>query len=954
MSLLPLLLSASLAWGQGGNVSVSNFKGGLNTSESSLNIAENESPNLSNVILDKTNGLTRRQGHRKLNTTALGSGAEDVNAVYQLNRSNGTQYCIAFSTASGAYSTDSCATFTVFVSTLVPNTDVNCDASEDALFCVNGSYNFKFDGTNDIAVAGMPSGLKYLKVHRNYCFGAGGATPSRLYYSDAGDCDTWPSTAYVDVAPNDGDVITGIGEPLYDLLPIYKKFSTWVIKGASPDNFQLINISKNTGAVNHRTIKNLGVIQMFDSVGPNGGQPGIYGFDGIQVREMSRKLRNTIDNLDTYGALSGRYIIDTKADWDAGTFDSGAMSSSRDAGFMQSSYTALTDDTNSDFSLGTFVQTSTDVIFGKVTLDYATDFSTYSALDIATPTTPSLIAGCPLVKPQNWIGLTFTGFETTGYCGQKSFSNSLSTGSWLIGVDMSGQETGLTPPNITEAAFKFISDGTDFLYSKGYSVSVYKVGANNTAFRLMKHGQTGRSVLCSSFVNALPSVRYLRVSRTRTGAMTLERNTSATPPFTPVCSTVDASNFGTTNAILFVSFEQASSFLGSVTFSAPLEPGLYSTGTFVSRAFDTYISTPVWGLFEATISSNSASRVTFETQVATSTTGTFDSLVAATLDKEVASAQKRAIKYKGTFATAVTSQTASIDVVEMAAASTGTWRSGELVLSSTMTTWGLFQCAQTVSGTEASLAYAIRTSTYVGGTAYATYQAITCGSLITASTGAYIQVISTATVGVATETARIDALIFGYNQGTSARSASAAVFGGRYHYGAQSKNGTKNDILFVYDSNGAWTKWDGLRPRFLNVVNQNFVMADSTRTTGGFIHKLYETDADDGGAINAYWESKDFSMGSLENAKAPERLYLVYTGSQTTITATIKMDGGQSTFAYDVDLSTAANVGVKNIVVDPPINGNLMRLRLENNAASKPWEFLGFGIRFRDVGLIQP
>ena len=945
-----LFLLASLAFGQ--STSFGDFSGGLNTSVNGLLIQENESPSLQNVVLDQTGGITRREGYIKRNaSSAIGGGSQDVNAVYQLEQSDGDRYCVAFSSTTGYSSTDACQTFSAFVSSLTLNNDVNCDSAEDALFCVNGQYNMKFDGSNDTSFTSNPSSLKYIRVHRNYCFASGNSTnPSRLYWSNLGDCDTWAATTdFVDVAPNDGDVVVGIGEPIFDMLPIYKKFSTWVLKGNSSLNFELVNVNKAIGAVNHRAIRNFNNVQLFDSVGANGGQPGIYGFNGIVVKNYSDKLRNDIDQLDSFKANEGTKVVDGKPDWDLGTFDSYAMSSQRNQGFMQSSYTAVSDDSTDEFSEGTLVQLSTRVISGKLTLDYATDFSTFSALDVSTPTVATTIAGCPSVQSGFWNGLTW-GRLATSYCAQKSYSNSLSTGSWRVGIDLSA-----TTSNIAEAGFKFMSVGTGYLYGRGYSVSVYKTGASNTSFRIYKHGPTGRSILCSASVSAAPGVRFLRVSRTKDGLLTLERSTTEGGTYTTVCSTTNTENYGTSNAIFFLSFEDSDIGIGSATFNSPFEPAHYSTGTIVSRAFDTYISTPTWGLFEAVLSSNSPSSIDFETQVATSSSGAWDSLVAGTLDAEIASAQKRYLRYKASFETAVPSDTARLDSVDMAAASTGTWTSGELYLSVNMSaTWGLFVCNQTTSGEEASISYEIRTSTYVGGTAYADYVSQSCNAAITVSTGAYAQVRITTAIGVATETARVDAFAINWKEGSQARSASAAVFGTRYHYGGQSKDGTHNDVMYVLDQKGAWVKWIGVRPRFLNVVNKNFIMADSTRTTGGYIHHLYQSDSDDGTTISAFWESKDLALGNLADLKSIERVYAVYSSSDTDLTVTVKADGGLTSSSYDIDLSTAGAFGINSRSIEPPINGSSFRLRFSNDAASAPWEILGFGLRFRNIGMREP
>ena len=311
--LLALLLPATLL---AEVKTFTDFSGGLNTHISSIKLPENQSPDLQNVILDETGSLTRRKGYTKINATALGDGGDDdVNAVYGLEQSDGDEFCVAFSSISAYSSTDGCETFTIFASTLTRNNDVNCDAYNDELYCVNNQYNMRFDGTNDRTFSANPSDLDFIRVFRNRCFGAGNdANPSRLYWSDLGDCNTWTvATEFVDIDINDGDVITGIGEPYLNMLPVFKKFSSYLLQfdNAFPSKRKVITVSRTTGAKNHRSIAVYNNRIYFDSLGPNGGQAGIYSHDGIRVREESRALRNSMDIMDTFGAATGRKTVDT-------------------------------------------------------------------------------------------------------------------------------------------------------------------------------------------------------------------------------------------------------------------------------------------------------------------------------------------------------------------------------------------------------------------------------------------------------------------------------------------------------------------------------------------------------------------------------------------------------------------------------------------------------------------
>ena len=881
------------------------FSGGLNTWQSPLLLEPKESPSLENVLLDERSAITRRKGYSKFNATALGDGSTRVDSVYQLEQSAGTRYCVAFSSTNAYASTDACQSFTSFASTLTRNNAVNCDAHNDRLYCVNNQYNFYYNGTHDVPVSGMPAALDYIRVHRNRCFvaGATGAL-SRLYYSALGDCTSWStSTDFIDISAEDGDIITGLGEPLFDGLPIYKKFSTWVLRGATPATWVLINISKNTGAKNHRTIANFNNVQLFDSVGPNGGKPGIYGLDGIVVREVSQKLRNEIDLIDSFKANAAQRLIDTRADWEAGTFDAYTMSAVRESGFMQSSYTSVSHTLGADWTGGTFTNVSTTSVDGSLTLVQGSTASFINAgAEIGTATVENnWTAGSPQPFGQ---GSLASGDFLTALWGSKAWiTGNTSCSSWgnltYKVQDGSGNDLKRTIVSVTNDM-----DTTFTIYTATLTTQMVKLFVNWDT--------------TADFEQV--SVAFIRGD----GVKIRIRDDD----------TINGSN----DCRLIWDIDES-------TF--PL------TGSYTSTIVDTGISTPVFGSFGAYLSSGAVATLVFNTQSSTASDGGgFESLVAQDLTYRIAAAARRYLRYNADWHVNTTTNTpAEILTASVEAASTGTWASPELTLGLSMTTWGLFQTVETKTGGGA-IGYSIQASTYAGGAQYAGKVTVTPGSAITSSTGAYVIISGTYTIVSGSETSKTDSITLNWNEGTQAVSATAKVFDGRYHYAAQSNGGTRNDVMYVFDSNGAWTKWTGVRPAFLNVVNQNFVMADSSTSGGGFVFKLYDTDSDNGSPISAFWESKDLALNGIQKIKALDRVYTVHSADDSTVTMTLKADGGLQSTAYDLDFSTGAAFGIKQTVVEPSIQGNTLRIRYSNNAASKPWEVLGLILDYRDQGLM--
>lgn len=950
--------------------SYSDFSGGLNTRISPVLLKDNESPNLQNVLVDENGAVTRRGGITKLNSTAVGvsptsaSGISDINAVYQLEQSGGNKYCVAFSSTTGYSSTDGCRIFSVFVSTLTRNSDVNCAAYDDKLYCVNNqNLGITFDGTNDQPINGAPTDLNVIKVFRNRCFGAGKDTnPSRLYWSNLGDCDTWTTASdYVDIDAEDGDTIQGINEQ-FNFLSVCKNYSTYLIQfdNAIPTNRKVINVSRTTGCKGHRSIANYNNRQYFASIGPNGGQPGVYSTDGILITEDTQKLRGSIDTLSNFFSNSGRETIDTKADYDAGSFVATAMSSLRDEGFMQSSYTAKALTTSSDWATGTLTSVSNGDVSGSVTLSSTTASDNFSDGNYtAGPATWTVTAGSWLASGNNLQSdLRAAGAELNNAI--NSVTLAVSSGSWSFNHYWSrtngsgtncGKVTAGSQLDIYCFQFRFLENSSGDFYA---AALYYDVDGDSNMVALIKRVSGTTTILSESSLSYLPSTtKAWQATRNSTGIMTVyvdgvskasaTDTTVSNPSLIEIAASGRLVNTGTVGENEY--------------FDDVVIYQYVSAGIFTSPIFDTVISTPIGGQFSSTFSVvGTETQIDFFVRESTSPNNDLWTSFAATSDTLRIPMSYRYQQVEARlYALDMSTKTPRLDAFGFAAASTGTWHSPELFLSNTMTApFGLFQTNQTVAGSAGAIAYSIKTSTYAGGTNSASWVSITPGSAISASTGAYVVIVATFTIFSATETAKVDSMVINWNEGSSARSATMAVFKNRLHFCGQTEAGTFNDVCYVRDDKGAWVKWTGINARHLNVIGQNFVAGGSTEAAGGFLYNLYDTNSDDGAAISAFWESKDHILGKLENRKAVDRIFVLGSNDATTLTGTLKSDTGIGSSAFDISLSTGASFRIVNKSIIPNLNGNTFRIRFGNDAASKPWSVFGYGLLFRDLGLMQP
>ena len=150
-----------------------------------------------------------------------------------------------------------------------------------------------WDGYNPIAVlGGSPPHAQYVAAHKNYLFMAGTSEgPSRLYFSEVLNLESWPVLNFIDISPNDGDWITGL-LPYDDYLIITKNRSVWLLIGSGPSDFEMRRIHDGIGCVAPRSL--VRVVDSFAFVSTE----GIYLSDISTPTLISERLKETWKKLN--------------------------------------------------------------------------------------------------------------------------------------------------------------------------------------------------------------------------------------------------------------------------------------------------------------------------------------------------------------------------------------------------------------------------------------------------------------------------------------------------------------------------------------------------------------------------------------------------------------------------------------------------------------------------------
>jgi len=225
-------------------------------------------------------GVEKRDGYDKVNETILTATATVLHQD-TLNLSNGTSFEI-FNTSDGKIRTQADVSASILEG-FATGQPVYTEQLLDTMIFAQGATAMRtYDGTSSGTITASPHG-KYITEHLEQLWTAGiDGQLSLISASAVGDIHTWSGagTADINVAQNDGTKVTGLAEFKNDLI-IFKEKSIYKLIGFDAASFQVVNVAKNIGCVEHRTIRNVGSGLVFAF------EDGVYFYDGSQVAKVS-------------------------------------------------------------------------------------------------------------------------------------------------------------------------------------------------------------------------------------------------------------------------------------------------------------------------------------------------------------------------------------------------------------------------------------------------------------------------------------------------------------------------------------------------------------------------------------------------------------------------------------------------------------------------------------------
>lgn len=303
-----------------------------------------------------------------------------------------------------------------------------------------------------------------------------------------------------------------------------------------------------------------------------------------------------------------------------------------------------------------------------------------------------------------------------------------------------------------------------------------------------------------------------------------------------------------------------------------------SSGTFVSRIFDTTFSTPTLGAFVVDMTTSADYGITFQTQSSTASDGGgFEALVAQTPgDLISATAGRRYLRYKGFYSVSTATKTPELHSVTLSAATTGYAISQCKNIGTEITAWDVFNAA-TESNGNTSFSFAMSTGTGCNEVTRttATWTSITDGVTPTLSTASYIAIRTLFSLTSASETIKLHDFEVTWIEGSNSQlPIGCADLDGNYwlFYTTSTDADARLDSSIVYQTNGNWTRMNGIPALSCAQFNDRWYTGSSE--DDGKVHEQNAGYSDDGNAISAFIETPDYDFDCWYCWKDFKRLHL--------------------------------------------------------------------------------
>ena len=899
------------------------FKEGLHTRYSANAIPDGALSEALNVLIDQdVDGVVvARNGYAKYNTSAL-PNTKTVRGLWSFDASDGTKYMVAFSSET-FYKTSGDGTWTAITGAngFSLTKEFDCVQTLGALYCGNGDTVFSWNGTSTSTISAAPLG-NLLGRFRNRLLVAG-VSGSKARLRGSGELDTadWTlqvpgvSTTPFNIAfggADDGEDITCLMGAFQDVFIVGKRSSLWGLYGFGRTDFQVRELSREVGCIENRSVREKNNCLYWMSL------RGIEKFCGASIERIGDPIRNNIDNIVAAAGNARSALDTTQSDFQSGNLTASGAGASVSATILANAVVpstwSISDDTSAEWLEGTF--SSVSVVSGNLQISSGTPFFNAGVEE-------SEAAG-----KANWTTTSFStqtlGVFVKGSKGWCSGICSTSDANSIVG------RAGGSPVAVNWRVEVYASGGGLIMADTISDVrlnSTYGCGTSACDYKINVSTDAAREIYAKFYVVDIPTFTI------QTSTFTNWRNGLS---FRITVGCLGGSPFGCLDYFDITGNEGS----GGVAFTS---------GTFVSKAFDTSFSTPIWGAFSSTgtLPALTGSTVTFQTEVSADGS-TWDTFSGATDTVKIGSAIKRYIRYRAIFNQENSTQVVTASGIGLNAATTGHFIS-QCRNTTDVSSWGLLSCNTTeTGGGSITLAVATGTSCNMATRSTATFTTIPNNTAISVATAAFVSYraffdFDSSTEASSNNLALLDCTI-NWTEGSARPPVASQVYRDRYYlaYTSNTASGSHNDHLLVLDKNDKWTLFNNHPCYSMSFYNRKLYCGSST--DAGQVWLLDQGTDDDGTAITARIRTKAFNFGMPEARKKYRNLYLDLEPSPSqsiTLTGRYTLERSSTTYSLGtVDLNEDPGSILTTKFPFPlanPVMGRYLQIELESSALNSPW-----------------
>lgn len=309
-------------------LTLEDFTGGLNIRENSFQLADNETPQMMNVHVDRRGGFVTRTGWGRWNNENIGDPADwgprhstlhqysdGTFAVYVASNNTIWRGDIAGQfddTGIECYALPHLADFAewgneVYIATGGTSSTKGIPTKHDqaAVVPLLPAGQGRWNNDYTIPTTGVMPQADLVEAHGGYLFCAGlnedydgdgvQEYPWRLRWSHPSEPESWAQLDYLDIQKG-GSRITAI-KSFGDHLLIFKESRVWALYGYDNESWQLVEVANNSGCSSPAALTSSADDCYYYS---NAGRSGVYAFSGGQrpqrisenIRLVTSEVRN--------------------------------------------------------------------------------------------------------------------------------------------------------------------------------------------------------------------------------------------------------------------------------------------------------------------------------------------------------------------------------------------------------------------------------------------------------------------------------------------------------------------------------------------------------------------------------------------------------------------------------------------------------------------------------------